>query len=110
VYAPKPAPEIVSDDRPETGVFLGELEVTPMHDAVVSVPARQLDAPAIQKPLVHVGWQDAPLAILELHVPRAPAVGAETEQVLGEHKLVSDNTPLTHDRMPVSTYWFWYPE
>jgi len=78
-YPLKPAPEIVSDDRPELGVFGGELEVTPIHCAAVSVPRRQLDVvPTIQNPGLHVGWHDVWLEIAELHVPSVPPVGAET--------------------------------
>ena len=83
LYPLKPAPEIVSDDRPELGVFGGELEVRPMHCAAVSVPRRQLDVvPTIQNPGLHVGWHDAPCEIAALHVPNVPPVGAETEHWL----------------------------
>ena len=80
MYPLKPAPEIVRDDRPELGVFGGELEVRPMHCAAVSVPRRQLDVvPTIQNPALHVGWHEAPAARVLEHVPRAPLVGAVTE-------------------------------
>ena len=83
MYPLKPTPEIVSDDRPELGVFGGELEVRPIHCAAVSVPRKQLDvAPTIQKPPLHVGWHDAWLEIAEPHVPSVPPVGAETEHTL----------------------------
>ena len=79
LYPLKPAPEIVSDDCPELGVFSGALEVTPMHCAAVSVPLRQLVVvPTIQNPPLHVGWHDDWLDRLELHVPSVPPVGAET--------------------------------
>ena len=83
-YPLKPAPEIVRDDRPELGVFGGELEVRPMHCAAVSVPRRQLDVvPTIQNPPLHVGWHDDWLPkIAALHVPSVPPVGGETEHWL----------------------------
>ena len=96
LYPLKPAPEIVSDDRPELGVFGGELEVRPMHCAAVSVPRRQLDVvPTIQNPPLHVGWHDDWLETAELHVPSMPPVGAETEHWLSEHEAVSCRAALT---------------
>jgi hypothetical protein len=94
LYPLKPAPAIVRDDRPELGVFGGELEVTPMHCAAVSVPRRQLDVvPTIQNPGLHVGWHDDWLDRLELHVPSVPPVGAETSQALSEHTALFVSTP-----------------
>ena len=95
LYPLKPAPEIVSDDRPELGVFGGELEVRPMHCAALSVPLRQLVVvPTIQNPPLHVGWHDDWLDRLELQVPSMPPVGAETAQALSEHEAVFVSTPL----------------
>ncbi len=89
LYPLKPAPEIVSDDRPELGVFGGELEVRPIHCAAVSVPRRQLDVvPTIQNPGLHVGWHDVWLEIVERQFPRVPPVGSGTEHTLSEHTAV----------------------
>ena len=96
LYPLKPAPAIVSDDRPELGVFGGKLEVRPMHCAAVSVPRRQLDvAPTIQNPPLHVGWHDAWLERLELQLPSMPPVGAEMDrQAFSEHTALFVSTPL----------------
>ena len=84
-------------------MLLVQLEVRPMHCAAVSVPRRQLDvAPTIQNPPLHVGWHDAWLERLELHVPSVPPVGSETLQALSEHEAVSEMAPLTQDLVPVA--------
>ena len=103
LYPLKPAPEIVRDDRPELGVFGGELEVRPIHCASVRVPLKQLDVvPTIQNPGLHVGSHDDPLEIGEVHVPSVPPVGAETLQALLEHEAVSEMAPLAQDLVPVA--------
>ena len=108
LYPLKPAPEIVSDDRPELGVFGGELEVRPMHCAAVSVPRRQLDVvPTIQNPALHVGWHENWLDRLALHVPRVPPVGSGTEQAFSEHEAVSEMVPLAQVLVPVAVWENW---